>query len=103
MKIIDLNTIKERLKNFKFNKKTFLTVSLVIVVLAIVGKMTLNIQKVMFKKKADIAAKAKPITFEEEATAIKAYKIKRMDFKDTLPAMGNIKGFKENDLKFQIP
>ena len=103
MKIIDLNTIKERLKNFKFNKKTFLTVSLVIVVLAIVGKMTLNIQKVLFKKKADIAAKAKPITFEEEATAIKAYKIKRMDFKDTLPAMGNIKGFKENDLKFQIP
>ena len=121
MKIINLKTIKEKLnliksknfiknidlnklkpQNFKFNKKTFLTISLILVVLIIVGKTTLNIQKALFKKKSEISAKSRPITFEEEATAVKAYKIKRMDFKDTLPALGNVKGFKENDLKFQV-
>jgi RND family efflux transporter MFP subunit len=43
------------------------------------------------------------VTFDEEATSVKAYKVKRMDFKDTLPALGNIKGFREIDLKFQVP
>ena len=97
MKTIDINIIKEKLKNlkpknFKFEKKTFIIAGLIIVVLIIAGKMAFNIQKVLFKKKAEIAAKARPITFEEEATAVKAYKVKRMDFKDTLPALGNIKG-----------
>ncbi|OGW76637.1 MAG: hypothetical protein A3I73_06565 [Omnitrophica bacterium RIFCSPLOWO2_02_FULL_45_16] len=91
MKIIDIKT-----------RKYFITAVLIIVVLMIVGKMTLNIQKVLFKKKSEISAKARPITFEETAAAVKAYKVKRMDFKDTLPAFGNIKGFKENDLKFQV-
>lgn len=90
-------------KNFKFNKKVFLMAVFVLIVLAVLIRTTTNIQKVLFKKKADIAAKAKPITFEEEATAVKACKIKRMDFKDTLPALGNIKGFKEIDLRFQVP
>lgn len=94
--------IKERLKNFKFNKKVFLITAVIIVAVIIVGKTALNMQKVLFKKKAEVAAKARPITFEEEATAVKAYKVKRMDFKDTLPALGNVKGFKENDLKFQV-
>lgn len=89
-------------KNFKFNKKVFFIIVFVLIVLAVLIRTTTNIQRVLFKKKADIAAKAKPITFEEEATAVKAYKIKRMDFKDTLPALGNIKGFKEIDLKFQV-
>ncbi|MBI5124237.1 MAG: efflux RND transporter periplasmic adaptor subunit [Candidatus Omnitrophica bacterium] len=90
------------MRNFKFNKKTFLVIMGVLIVLAVLVRTTSNIHKALFKKKADIAAKARPITFEEEATAVKAYKVKRMDFKDTLPALGNIKGFKENDLKFQV-
>ncbi len=98
MKMIE----KFEFKNFKFNKKVFLIAAFVLIVLAVLIRTTTNIQKVLFKKKADIAAKAKPITFEEEATAVKAYKIKRMDFKDTLPALGNIKGSKEIDLKFQL-
>lgn len=111
MKIPDINDIKDKirslkkpdLKNFKFNKKIFITAVFILVVLVILVKTTANINKALFKKKADIAAKARPITFEEEATAVKAYKIKRMDFKDTLPSLGNIKGFKEVDLKFQVP
>ncbi len=115
---IDINKIKSKLgniaifknfdpKNFKFNKKTFLKTLFIVIasllVLVVIARTTGNIQKVLFKKKTDIAGKSKPITFEEDAVAVKAYKIKRMDFKDTLPALGNIKGFKEIDLKFQVP
>ncbi|MDO8536021.1 MAG: efflux RND transporter periplasmic adaptor subunit [Candidatus Omnitrophota bacterium] len=116
MKMIDMNGIKDKLnflkkidlkkldpKKFKFNKKTFFMIIIALIVLVLIVRTTGNIQKVLFKKKSDIASKAKPITFEEEATAVKAYKIKRMDFKDTLPALGNIKGFKEVELKFQVP
>ena len=90
-------------KNFKFNKKTFFMIIIALIVLVVIVRMTGNIQKVLFKKKADIASKSRPITFEEDATAVKAYKIRRMDFKDTLPSLGNIKGLKEVDLKFQVP
>jgi len=90
------------IKNFKFNKKTFFAIIIALIALAVIVRTTGNIQKVLFKKKADIASKSKPITFEEDATAVKAYKIKRMDFKDTLPALGDIKGFKEVELKFQV-
>ncbi|MDD5174327.1 MAG: efflux RND transporter periplasmic adaptor subunit [Candidatus Omnitrophota bacterium] len=103
----DFGQIKDKIKSFnikrfKFNKKTFFVIIAVLIVLVIIVRMTGNIQKVLFKKKTDIASKSKPITFEEGATAVKAYRIKRMDFKDTLPALGNIKGFKEIELKFQI-
>lgn len=110
MKMIDINSLKDRLnfmkkfnfKNFKFNKKMFFLVIAALIVVVVIFRTATNIQKVLFKKKAEIAAKARPISFEEEATAVKAYKVKRMDFKDTLPALGNIKGFKEVDLKFQL-
>ena len=36
-----------------------------------------------------------------EVTPVKIYKVRRMNFKDTLPVMGNIKGFKEIKLKFE--
>jgi membrane fusion protein (multidrug efflux system) len=111
MKMIDMNKVKDKLRalkktdltNFKFNRKVFLVIIGVLVVLVILVKTTTNIQKVLFKKKADITAKEKAITFEEEATPIKGYRIKRMDFKDTLPSLGNIKGFKELNLMFQVP
>lgn len=90
-------------KNFKFDRKTVIIIAFALVILVVLVKTTANIQKALFKKKADITAKAKPITFEEEATSVKAYKVRRMDFKDTLPALGNIKGFREVELKFQVP
>lgn len=118
--MINMNDIKEKLnifkkinmqnidfknmnpKNIKFTKKTFFLIIIALIVLVVIVRTTGNIQKVLFKKKADIASKSKPITFEDDATAVKAYKIKRIDFKDTLPALGNIKGFKEIELKFQV-
>ncbi|MGB3057952.1 MAG: efflux RND transporter periplasmic adaptor subunit, partial [Candidatus Omnitrophota bacterium] len=35
-----------------------------------------------------------------ETVPVKVYKVKKMDFKDTLPVLGRIEGFKEIDLKF---
>lgn len=91
--------IVNRLKAFKFTRKNIIAIVLILVALAIVVKMTSNIQQALFKKKPSAGP---AVTFEEEAVPVKVYKIKRMDFKDTLPAMGNIKGFKEIDLKFQV-
>ena len=65
-------------------------------------RTTSNIRKVLFKKKAAAEKKMPGVTFEEEATPVKVFKVKKTDFKDTLPAIGNIKGFKEIELKFQV-
>ncbi|MFA6636829.1 MAG: efflux RND transporter periplasmic adaptor subunit [Candidatus Omnitrophota bacterium] len=35
-----------------------------------------------------------------KTTPVKVYKVKRMDFKDTLPVLGRIEGFKHIDLRF---
>ncbi len=89
-------------KKIKFNKKMVLIVVAILIVGAVLVRTTANIQKVLFKRKPEIGKKAPAITFEEETAPVKAYKTKKVDFKDTLPVMGNIKGFKEIDLKFQV-
>ena len=38
----------------------------------------------------------------EEAILVKAYKVARRDFEDTLPILGSIKGFREMNLKFEV-
>lgn len=83
-------------------KKKFIIISLAaIVVLLVLVKTTANIQKALFKKKPEAAGKAVGVTFEEEAVPVKAYKVKMTDFKDTLPVIGNIKAFREAELRFQ--
>ena len=86
----------------KISKNAIFIVLFAAVILAALVMTTANLKKALFRKKADIAKKAPAITFEEEAMPVKVFKIKRMDFKDTLPCIGNIKGFKEVDLKFQV-
>jgi len=90
------------IKKFKPNKKVLFISLIIIVVLLVLVRTTSNLQKVLFKKKPAVGEKVAAVTFEEEASLVKVYKIKRVDFKDTLPAIGNIKGFKEVDLKFQV-
>ncbi len=90
--------IKKLLKDFKITRQKVLIAIAVVIVLAIVIKLTSNIQSALFKKKP---AKGPAVTFEEEAPPVKVFAVKKTDFKDTLPAIGNIKGFKEIDLKFQ--
>ena len=110
MKKIDIEGLKTKLKSLNLGDKLkdtkFKTRFFIILVVAVVGvivlfKTTSNIQKVIFKKKPEITKKAPSISFEEEAAPVKVFKVKKTDFKDTLPAIGTIKGFKEVDLKFQ--
>ena len=84
-------------------KKRFIFIGLAVVVLVVIlVRTTGNITKVLFKKKSAAAAKVPGVAFEEEAVPVKVFKVKKTDFKDTLPAIGNIKGFKEIDLRFQV-
>ncbi len=88
----------------KGTKKKFIIIALAaVVVIIILAKTTSNLQSVLFKKKGGPAGKAPAVSFEEGATPVKVYKVKRTDFRDTLPCLGNIKGYKEIDLKFQVP
>ena len=85
-------------------KKRLIFIIIIAIIMAVVlVRTTGNIQKVLFKKKPEAMKKGPGITFEEEALPVKVFKIKKTDFKDTLPCIGNIKGFKEIDLKFQVP
>lgn len=104
LKRIDLSKIdlKNRLKNKEFKKRFIITLIIVVVGIVVMARTTSNIQRVLFKKKPEAAKKAGGISFEEEAAPVKAFKIKKTDFKDTLPSIGNVKGFKEVDLKFQV-
>ena len=84
-------------------KKRIIFIGLAAVVLIVILVHTTgNIQRVLFKKKPAAAAKTPGIAFEEEAVPVKVFKVKKTDFKDTLPAIGNIKGFKEIELRFQV-
>ena len=85
-------------------KKKFLFIAIIaIVAVVILVRTTGNIQKAIFKKKPAPGDKVPAVTFEEETPSVKAFMVKRMDFRDTLPSIGNIKGFKEVDLRFQSP
>lgn len=89
-------------KGKKSKKKLIFTLLIIIVGVIVLARTTTNIQKVLFKKKQDVAAKSPSISFEEEAAPVKVFKVKRTEFRDTLPCIGNVKGFKEIDLKFQV-
>lgn len=91
---------KGNLKDPKSKKRLIIIALAVIVGIVVLARTTANIQKVIFKKSE--GAKVPAISFEEEAVPVKVFKVKKTDFKDTLPCIGNIKGFKEVDLKFQI-
>jgi membrane fusion protein (multidrug efflux system) len=83
--------------------RLFIIIFISIIVVVVLARSAGNIQKTLFKKKPDAAKKVSGITFEEEALPVKVFKVKKTDFKDTLPCIGNIKGFKEIELKFQVP
>jgi len=83
-------------------KRIFFIAIIAIVVFMVFARTTSNITKVLFKKKPAAEKRMPGVTFEEEAVPVKVFKVKKTDFKDTLPAIGNIKGFKEIELKFQV-
>ncbi|NQT06631.1 MAG: biotin/lipoyl-binding protein, partial [Candidatus Omnitrophica bacterium] len=64
----------------------------------------LKLDKIPFLKKFFKKEEAPPQLEEmpEEAVLVKVYKVARRDFQDTLPSLGNIKGYREMDLKFEV-
>ncbi len=87
------------LKKIKF-KKNYIPAMIIVLIAGIILARTLgNIQRALFKKVPEKGASELQVV--GEAVPVKVYKVKRMNFKDTLPVMGNIKGFKEIELKFE--
>ncbi|MFH1798182.1 MAG: efflux RND transporter periplasmic adaptor subunit [Candidatus Omnitrophota bacterium] len=77
-------------------KKGYIWLIFGILISAVILSRTADkIKQVFFGKK-----EKKEIVEFVESISVKVYKVKRMDFKDTLPAMGRIEGFREIDLKF---
>jgi membrane fusion protein (multidrug efflux system) len=88
----------ERLKNFdvKKLKKNYIWIILGALVMALVLTHTVNkIRQVFFKEK-----EATEMVEFSRTMPVKVYKVKKMDFKDTLPVLGRIEGFKQIDLRF---
>ncbi len=87
-----------RLDFKKFKGRFFIIILVLVVAALILTKTWGNIRRVLFKEKVRPPA----VAFEEGLVPVKVLKVKKVDFKDTLPVMGNIKGFREIDLKFQV-
>lgn len=90
------------IKNIKidpaFIKKNYLWVVVGIFIFTLLMTKTLGgIKEAIFGEKKE---KGKETVEFAETMPVKVYKVKPMDFKDTLPVMGRIEGFKEIELRF---
>jgi membrane fusion protein (multidrug efflux system) len=85
----------------KDKKKAIIIMLVLAVALVVVARISGNVGKAIFKPK-EPTKKTASITAQDEATPVKVYQVKKMDFKDTLPAMGNIKGYREINMSFQV-
>ena len=93
---IDLKEIDLKKIDLKKVKKNYIWILLGILIgVFILSRTVGKIKQVLFR-----AEEAKEMVEFLETLPVKVYKIKRMDFKDTLPVMGRIEGFKEIELRF---
>jgi len=92
--------LKEKLKNAKNIKRNYIIIIVGMLLLGLLLARTVgNIHRALFRRKPP--KEAAELALFGEAVPVKVYKVRRTSFKDTLPVMGNIKGFKEVDLKFE--
>jgi RND family efflux transporter MFP subunit len=107
IKNIDLKKTAETIKNIDLRKikiepskikKNYIWILLGILIGAIVLTRTVGkIKQVLFGPKAE---DVKEMVEFLETSPVKVYKVKLMDFKDTLPVMGRIEGCREIELRF---
>lgn len=85
-------------------KRVMMAIGIAIILVLIIAVRTITpaVQKSVLKKKEAAKGQKEMAGMDEEAVPVKVYKVKKTDFKDTLPVIGNIKGYKEIDLKFQV-
>ena len=98
MNKIYLDKAKEIFKKVNFKKNNIVIAVVVLIAVILLSRTVSNIHSALFKPKVK---KTGEVEISGEAVPVKVYKMKKMSFKDTLPVMGNIKGFKEIDLKFE--
>ena len=78
-------------------KKNYIWIIIGLLITAFVLAHTIGKMKQVFFKGKEEEREGAQFT---ESIPVKAYKTKRMDFKDTLPVLGRIEGFKEIELRF---
>ncbi|MGB2629934.1 MAG: efflux RND transporter periplasmic adaptor subunit [Candidatus Omnitrophota bacterium] len=94
LKNIDFSKLKE-IDRSKIKKNYIWILVGILIVVLILAKTIGKITSAIFKAK-----EVKEMVEFMETVPVKVYKVKKMDFKDTLPVLGRIEGFKEIDLKF---
>jgi membrane fusion protein (multidrug efflux system) len=91
-------------QNFKFNKMKFFQVIVSVFVLiflySFVSEHVSCIGGLPVYKKDKKPLLEKQV--EQLPVPVKAYKVVKVNFRDSLPALGSVKGFREFDLKFPV-
>jgi len=97
LKKIDLKKINFKKIDLAVIKKNYIWIILgILIATFILSRAVGKIKQVFF------GVKEEPREMVEflETTPVKVYRVKRMDFRDTLPVMGRIEGFQEIELRF---
>ena len=94
-----IKELTEKIKTKNISKNNIVVIITAIIVVLALAFTFGNIYKTLFKKGTPKEASEFELT--GETVPVKVYKMKKISFKDTLPVMGTIKGFKEVDLKFE--
>ncbi|MBP9732742.1 MAG: efflux RND transporter periplasmic adaptor subunit [Candidatus Omnitrophica bacterium] len=77
--------------------KALLLLAVILVAFSVLSKHITFVKGLpTFKKKTVVQKK----TVDDIAIPVKGYKVTRVDFSDTLPALGTVKGYREVELKF---
>ncbi len=87
--------ITEKIPYDKIKKNYIWIISGVLVLTFVLAHTVGKIKNVLFGEK-----EVKEMVEFQETIPVKVYKVKLMDFKDSLPVMGRIEGFKEIELRF---
>ena len=87
----------KKLGGFKL-KKMYIWITAGLLIIAFILSHTIGKMKEVFFKGPQEEGK-ETVEFAE-TIPVKVYKVKRMDFRDTLPVLGRIEGFKEIELRF---
>jgi len=78
-----------------------LTILIIMVLLIIMARGCGKFYQTIKEKKVE-APVGGPVEPAQRIIPVKVFKAKRSAFKDTLPVLGSIKGFREVDLKFEV-
>ncbi len=96
--IVNLEKIKNTVNLAKIRKNYLWILAGILVATLVLARSVGYIKNI---RAGRLAEEEKEMLEFVETIPVKVYKTRRMDFKDTLPVMGRIEGFKEVDLRFE--